>query len=99
MDATLCFVLRRTLVCDTMFSAVPTDAACTETVTDLGHQEIALTLLRHCQSMKRHEMRLRLATGFMMLIGFAVIFCLHFQKRNSTSVEVRGCCHLAVIWL
>lgn len=72
-----------------MLSAVPTDAVCTETVTELRHQETVLTLLRHCQSMKRQKMRLRLATGFIIVMACAVIFFLHYHKRSSTTVEVR----------
>ncbi|KAL2100096.1 hypothetical protein ACEWY4_004490 [Coilia grayii] len=70
---------------DASASAVSTDS-----VTDLMHEEMVITLLRHCQSMKRQETHLRLATGFVVLMGFVVIFFLHYQKHSSATSEPKA---------
>ncbi|KAG5272077.1 hypothetical protein AALO_G00161400 [Alosa alosa] len=68
-----------------MLSDVSTEVISTDSVTDLRQEEMVITLLRHYQTMRRQETRLRLATGFMILMGLAAVFFFHYQKRNSAS--------------
>ncbi|XP_062410642.1 uncharacterized protein LOC134101090 [Sardina pilchardus] len=67
-----------------MLSDVSTEVISTDSVTDLRQEEMVITLLKHYQSMKRRETRIRLATGFMILLGFAAVFFFHYQTHSAS---------------
>lgn len=56
-----------------MRDALPAEAACGDSVIDMGPDESVLILIKHCRDMKQQETRLRLITLILLLSCIALI--------------------------
>lgn len=89
-----------------MGNTPPAEAACGDSVIDIGKDESLLILVKHCKDMKHQETWLRLITLLLLLSCMALILCVHVQKwdnRQAVSSETFPLCAvffpLVMIWL
>ncbi|XP_041816799.1 uncharacterized protein LOC121623551 [Chelmon rostratus] len=73
-----------------MASTLPAEAACGNSVTDMGPDESVLILIKHCRDMKQQETRLRLITLLLLLTCMALFIFntgVGLRQRESTGAS------------
>lgn len=74
-----------------MGHTLPAEAACGDTMIDMGPDKSVLILIKHCQDMKQQETRLRLSTLLLLLSCTALfIFAICADLRQHESSESSG---------